>query len=1465
MSKINAIRFINMNYNNSTIRIDDETFHLNGESTLLSLRNGGGKSVLVQLLMAQFVHKRYRDSNGRKFSSYFDTNRPSFILVEWKLDDNAGYVLTGMMARKSQFINEEENRNDLDIFQFIHEYKDRNEYDIHRIGFLKSYEDKKVLMKFSDSKNLLEKLKLSPEYKFFLYDFNNDTQARNYFKKLEEYQIYYKEWESIVKKVNLKESGLSELFSKAKNESGLVENWFLPAVEDKLNKDKNKVEEFRNILDSYLKQYKDNKSKIDQKVTIDLFKVESEEILSIAKDLQSSEENRSKLENQIANLNVEINNYIEILKNDVKNLEDKKATISLQIESLKYEELSLKIYKLMDKLEKLTVEASKLDDGIKKAEEERQRQIRFRNIQYCSRTNEEYREASEDVQVLENKLNLLKDKEKDRGPERESLGYSLKYHYENELKLIEKSLLVTKDDLVKENEKNESLKREMAKTYENISLTREDLIKVKNEISNYDKLEEKFNRLYGENLRRNILNEYEEDKPETRLSNSKDLLESFKLSLVKEKDTRFKNDENLRVTRRNIQDKIADQASIKVKYEQIEKEMEAMNKEIENRKAMIKYISFTEDKVFNTKEILLEFQKRKDDVSRNIGSLERNKENLEEEYNKLKEGKLFQLPEEMKLALEAEGINYLYGMEWLRKNGKSFEENKKIIEANEFIPYGLILTSMDLDLLRANNLDIYTSIPIPIIIRENLERKYVDSENKFYMGNKVNFYVLFNNDLLDPVELSKILEKKEVEIKKIEENIEVRRSDLKRYEDISKIFFKELSEKDYIALKKEIESNIKLQSQIRVELFSLMEEEKSLEESQDKLEIIIKKLEKDIGILEQKSKDLFGLNLEYKSYLKSLDKGKENEKLLLKLEKRIQEISVERDNIREIIENIKKIEGDSLNKKNIFEEKIKKYFKYKENELIQKDIEDIEARYDALSSEISGELKEIEGDLKKAADRFKKKEKDLIEEAKRLNIREEEFINEIYSNSFLSYIENKIQILEMEINNLREKIGNVKTEISLKNQEIDIEYKYLKDLNKEDLLEKSEIIEIDFQKEIEDRKYQCEKIVKKFKIIMTKIGHLEGNISSLASYSNFILVNRLDFKEKIILMDKKALDNHIGSLLRDYRQINEEINDLKRKLEVALSEKLRKKAFEDAFFNKPLTTLFSLVDDPMEFINQLNTSIRAYDDLVKKLEVDIALIDEEKKRILEILLEYIADIHKNLSKIDKNSTIKIKEKSLKMLNIELPDWDSEELQYRNNLEGMLDDLTKSAMIRLEANENIDDLVGVTINTKNLYNSIVGINNINIKLYKIEAERQQKITWAEVSKNSGGEGFLSAFVILSSLLSFMRRNDSDIFSEREEGKVLLMDNPFAQTSSGHLLEPLMNVANKNNTQLISFTALGGEDIYASFDNIYVLNILPSNLKKGVSYLKSNHTRGESSDIMVSSQVRVEDPEQLNLLF
>ena len=57
---------------------------------------------------------------------------------------------------------------------------------------------------------------------------------------------------------------------------------------------------------------------------------------------------------------------------------------------------------------------------------------------------------------------------------------------------------------------------------------------------------------------------------------------------------------------------------------------------------------------------------------------------------------------------------------------------------------------------------------------------------------------------------------------------------------------------------------------------------------------------------------------------------------------------------------------------------------------------------------------------------------------------------------------------------------------------------------------------------------------------------------------------------------------------------------------------------------------------------------------------------------------------------------------------------------------------------------------------------------------------------------------SKSIFASFLLYYMRRDETDIFADRNEGKVLIMDNPFSQTNAANLLTPMMDMARKNST-------------------------------------------------------------------
>ena len=81
MAKIAKIRFVNFVYNDNR-HIYDQTFDFyNGENSLLNLQNGGGKTVLVQMMMQPIVPKQ--KLKDRLFKNYFtNAKAPCYIMIE---------------------------------------------------------------------------------------------------------------------------------------------------------------------------------------------------------------------------------------------------------------------------------------------------------------------------------------------------------------------------------------------------------------------------------------------------------------------------------------------------------------------------------------------------------------------------------------------------------------------------------------------------------------------------------------------------------------------------------------------------------------------------------------------------------------------------------------------------------------------------------------------------------------------------------------------------------------------------------------------------------------------------------------------------------------------------------------------------------------------------------------------------------------------------------------------------------------------------------------------------------------------------------------------------------------------------------------------------------------------------------------------------------------------------------------
>ena len=107
MPSINRIRVNNVKYNFGTQSYDDFSMRMYGRNTLYDLANGGGKSVLMLLLMQNLIPNSTLDDKQPIEKLFRDpSNTVIHSLIEWTLDDvdikeGMRYMTTGFAARKA--------------------------------------------------------------------------------------------------------------------------------------------------------------------------------------------------------------------------------------------------------------------------------------------------------------------------------------------------------------------------------------------------------------------------------------------------------------------------------------------------------------------------------------------------------------------------------------------------------------------------------------------------------------------------------------------------------------------------------------------------------------------------------------------------------------------------------------------------------------------------------------------------------------------------------------------------------------------------------------------------------------------------------------------------------------------------------------------------------------------------------------------------------------------------------------------------------------------------------------------------------------------------------------------------------------------------------------------------------------------------------------------------------------------
>lgn len=1488
MSKINAVRFINLNYNNNAMKINDECMQFSGKSTLLSLRNGGGKTVLVQMMTAPFVHRGKQKTKDRPFESYFTTAKPSFILVEWLLDGGAGYVLTGLMVRKNQEISEEKT-DALEMMAIISEYKEPCMQDIHHLPVVEQNEKTMKLKSYNSCRKLFEDYKKDKKISFFCYDMSSPAQSRQYFYKLMEYQINYKEWETIIRKVNVKESGLSELFSDCRTEKELVEKWFLEAVESKLNKEENKVKNFQEILEKYAGKYKNIKEQLKRRDAIQKFKEAAEEIQINAEDFLVKEGEKAEQEKVIAAFIARLNMLYEEAEIERERQEEGRKKLQEELEFLKYEQLSCEFHEKNREKRNHASNREMIDlekESLLRKQEKIQKKV---HVFLCAKQQEMVNEDKQEWEIRKEKAAISRTKEENLEPERNRIGGQLSGYYEYRLsdnkekqEAIKKQKLQIRKDISQQKDILNEYREKTKKITESKGSFR-------SLVRGYDNIEIKYNSNYKENLSRNILGVYEagmlDIKQEMYDKEQKKSIQENKEQKEKSENTT----EEIHRTERAIEEKREKYFQKDSDIKQAEKEKKGYEQELEERKDILKYLELPEEKLFAREEILHKAKIKMQELSSRRRTLEKKEDALQKEYKLLVSGRVMELPDNLKEEFEKLDVPVVYGMEWLKKNGFTEKKNKEIVSKNPFLPYALILTRQELKKLSEGNGETYTSFPIPIIERENLESIKLDRTQSFVKMQDIHFYILFNENLLDEEKMEIMIEQKQKDIADIQETMQICKNEYEDYFHRFDVIKRQaVTKENWDKIQKKLQKLEKEKEDIFQNIQQVRDTKQILKKNFEILQKTLRELEKKIESQAARQHAFKELRTAYAEYEENNKKLQEYEREEERLENR-QHLTEEK--ISQLEENYRELSGQENNlfrEEESIQNSCQKFAAYKEinrnvkaGKLLgadstlrtdnnsgvkiipsEEEVLKLEARYEAVTADISQELKELELEEEKALTRYHKSFGELRELCQKYNLKNSEWQNIIYDKREQLYQEAELEDYDKKIERKANLLNEEDKKIGILNSQLEgILKQIVSECGKGNPLEEEKISQKDLESAKNQTKYQLSELERKIAFSEKAIQKYRENLTALSEYNNFSADEEIHFEQDFKKMSEKELRDFKGMLIRDYNDIIRCVQKCRETLAQTLNKIARQEAFQDASYKTPLENMLKVCDNAAKVLRQLNITLESYDSLMKQLEVDISLVETEKKNVTELLEDYVQNIHKNLERIGRNSTIKIREKSIKMLKVILPVWEDNEKLYSLRLSDLVDEITEEGIRLFENNENAQEYIGRKVTSKNLYDTVVGTGNVQIQLYKIEEQREQQISWNQVAKNSGGEGFLSAFVILSSLLDYMRKDDSDIFMDKNEGKVLLMDNPFAQTNAEHLLKPLMNLADKTNTQLICLTGLGGESIYNRFDNIYVLNLIEAHLRNGIQYLRPEHKKGEEVKVETILPTHIEVEEML----
>lgn len=354
MPKISKARIVNFNYNDGNRLIADELFDFSNEkdddalNVLINLANGGGKSVLVQLMMQPVIPRA--KVAGRKIESFFGKlSDHCFVVLEWLKDDSSEKLLTGIsMAAREIPSTEDETSGGMGIkyYTFYANYaSDASECSLVNLPLSRNESGRFLPAEYDSMKKLSRKSKGQLSY----YSSDDNPQWQ---RKLEEYGLFQEEWR-MMEKLNSEEGGLGKFFGDFKTSDQLIDRLFIPTIEGKLKIAHSKEDSsLSTMLLAYARQYAGQKTRIREKEEYEAFHRALELLKPMAETLANQFYEQVEATGRLYGLSAALAREETAYQQKGNAAKEALAELDQQIKRIRWEEKSEEYYRCLEDFQK---------------------------------------------------------------------------------------------------------------------------------------------------------------------------------------------------------------------------------------------------------------------------------------------------------------------------------------------------------------------------------------------------------------------------------------------------------------------------------------------------------------------------------------------------------------------------------------------------------------------------------------------------------------------------------------------------------------------------------------------------------------------------------------------------------------------------------------------------------------------------------------------------------------------------------------------------------------------------------------------------------------------------------------------------------------------------------------------------------------------------------------------------------